>query len=115
MEHNDNEQSRNLNADQQPGQPGRSGDSGLSDDLASFVPAVLARLGLSPTASSPAVSEEQRLKVPHHPAWLGRLEAVQNMEMRAGPAHQATLLHALHDKHENVRVAAARALSSLAS
>ncbi len=115
MEHNDNEQPTNLNAYQPPEQPGHSGDTGLSDDPVSFVPVVLARLGLSLTAASPTVSEKQELNVPHHPAWLGRLGAVQQMEMSEEPAQQATLFHALHDEHENVRVAAARALGSFVS
>ena len=117
MEHNDKEQPTNLHTYQQPGQPGRSGDTGVSDDPASFVPAVLARLGLSSTASPPVMSATagQELGALYHPAWSARLEAVQHIDMLAKPAQQAALLHALRDEHENVRVAAARALSSLAS
>ena len=115
MAHNDNEQPTNLNAYQLPEQPGRAGDAGVSDDPASFVPAVLGRLGLSSAAHSPATSEEQGLKALHHPAWSARLEAVQHMERLTGPVQLAALLHAVRDEHENVREAATRALGSLAS
>ncbi len=111
MEHNDNEQLIPLNRYQQPGQADRSGDAG---DPAAFVPAVLARLGLSSTTSSPA-AEEQGLEALHHPAWSVRLQAVQHTERLAEPARLAVLLYAIRDEHENVRVAAARALGSLAS
>lgn len=114
MAHNNNEQPANLNT-YQPGQPGQAGDTGVSDDAASFVPAVLARLGLSQSVPSPAESEKQGLNAPHRPAWLVRLEAIQHMEILTESAQLPALLHTLRDEHENVRVATARALGSLAS
>jgi Tol biopolymer transport system component len=109
MEHNDNEQRANLDAYQSFGQPHPL------DASASFVPGVLTRLGLSQTAPSPTMSEEQVVDALNSPAWPVRLAAVQQLEMLAERVPLAALVRALHDKHETVRAAAVRALGMLAS
>src|SRR5437899_13032025 len=115
MEHNDNEQRANLDAYRPFGQPHHLDNAGDSDASASFVPVVLARLGLSQTAPSPTTSEEQIVDALNSPAWPVRLAAVQQLETQAERVALPALLHALHDQHENVRAAAARTLGMLAS
>src|ERR1700680_1641296 len=115
MEHNDNEQQTNLDAYQLSGKPLHREDAGVTDGSATFVPAVLARLGLSSTVPSPTQSEELVLEALNNPAWSERLAAVQQRETLAGHTQLAALLQALRDEHENVRAAAARTLGMLAS
>src|SRR5579859_18006 len=108
MEHKDKEQHQNQDAEQQH-------HIDNADASASFVPVVLARLGLSQTAHSTTMSEEQIVDALNSPTWPVRLAAVQQLEMLAEPLPMIALIRALHDEHENVRVAAARALGMLAS
>src|SRR5260370_40598402 len=115
MEYNDNEQGANLDANEPFGQPQYGDNASVSDGSASFVPVVLARLGLSQIAPSPAMSEEQVADALNSPAWPVRLAAVQQLEMHAERGPPAALLRTLHDEHENVRAAAMRALGMYAS
>jgi hypothetical protein len=115
MEHNDKEQHTNLDAYQPFEQPHHRDNAGVSDASASFVPAVLARLGLNQTALSPTMSEEQLVDALNSPSWPVRLAAVQQLEMLAEQAPLTALLRAMHDEHENVRTAAARVLGTLPS
>jgi WD40 repeat protein len=109
MEHNDNEQHVNQDANQPFGQPHPLAASAF------FVPGVLARLGLSQIAPLPTTSEEQMVDALSSPAWTVRVAAVQQLEMLVERAPLTALLQALHDEHEAVRAAAARALGMLAS
>lgn len=113
MEHNDNEQRVNMDAYQSFGQAHHIDNAGMSTASASFVPVVLARLGLNQTAPSLTTSEEQIEDAISSPEWLVRLAAVQQLEMLAGPVPLTALVSALHDEHENVRAAAALALGKL--
>src|SRR5713226_8658878 len=102
MEYNDNEQRANLDAYQPFEQLHHVDDaavSGASDASASFVPLVLARLGLTQTAPSPTTSEEQVVDALNSPAWPVRLAAVQQLEMLAERVPLAALLRALRDEH----------------
>src|SRR5216684_2659363 len=108
MEYNDNEQPENLDAYQPSGQA-------LLKDNGDVVPVILARLGLSQTASSPTISEEQVVDALNDPAWPVRLAAVQQLEVLAERVPLTLLLRALRDEQENIRAAAARVLGTLAS
>jgi Tol biopolymer transport system component len=112
MEHNDDEQRAHLDGYQPFGRP-LTRDNGDASDT--FVPAVLARLGLNATPLPPTMSEEQVVDALNSPVWQLRLTAVQQQEMLAEGAPLSVLLSALHDEHENVRVAAVRGLGEHAS
>ena len=115
MEHNNNEQRANPDAYQPFGQAHHIDNADISAASASFVPVVLARLGLNQTAPSPMMPEEQIEDALNSTAWLVRLAAVQQLEMLVEPVPLTALVCALHDEHENVRAAAARVLGIHAS
>ena len=112
MEHNDKEQHAHLDGYQPFGQP-QARENG--DASATFVPAVLARLGLHSAPLSPVTLDEQVLDALKSPAWQVRLRAIQQLEMLDERICLIALSDALHDEHENVRAAAVRALDTLPS